>query len=150
MRGGFKSQMNNYACGVLAIQNAIVALGGEADYDDVKRLAGTTSKDGTSTRGVLRALKSLNCKATHYKTRNGDNAWRFARKWATTQPLICDVDQNTHWVVLSGMIDDKMIIIDSGIDASGEEKGVFPYGKEEWLSRWKSRGWYKAIRVSRA
>jgi hypothetical protein len=145
----FRSQKNNWSCGILSIQNSIRALNCDADYDDIKRLSRANSKDGTSTRGVLRALRALGFNAVYYKTRNAENAIRFARKWATLQPLIISCDSDTHWATITGSVNDMLILVDSGLDASGEDKGVYPLARQQLLERWLCRGWYKAIRVSR-
>jgi hypothetical protein len=145
----FRSQLNGWSCGILSIQNAISALNGDSDYDEIKKLSGANSRDGTSARGVLRALRALSYSAVYYRTKSPDNAIRFARKYATSQPLIVSVDANTHWAVVSGAINDMLILVDSGTDSSKGNKGVYPLTRNQLLERWYCRGWYNAIRVSR-
>lgn len=147
--GTFKSQHNSFSCGTYAIINAITALGGETSYDEVKRLAGTSYRGGTTRIGILKALSALDYRGIPYRTSSPDYGWRFARKWATINPLIMLVDSHEHYFVATGLIGDRVIVVDSGADVSGNELGTFSYGRGELLTRWIYRGMMYAIRVSR-
>lgn len=60
MKPNFKTQPNGYACGTIALQNAIIALGRKPpSYKHTKFLCNTT-RDGTNIRDVKAALRFLN------------------------------------------------------------------------------------------
>lgn len=147
--GAFHSQPNGYSCGQYAVYNSIIAMGGSADLSEIKRLAGTSRQNGTTRQGVLKALVALGYKGTPYRTRNADYGWKYARKWAVANPLILLVDENEHWLVVSGLIGDRVIVVDSGADKSGNELGTYSFSKNDLLARWVYRNGMYAIRVCR-
>jgi len=147
----FNFQTNGYSCGTIALVNSVKVLDMELSYDDAKRLAGTTYRDGTSQRGLIRAIESLGLKATEYRTANADNAWKWLHKWADTCPVILLVDGyltvgNSHWVTAVGRINGRVIVVDPTANTDNGENGTHPYSKEDLVTRWKLRICY-AIRV---
>lgn len=147
----FSFQQTNYSCGTIALINAVKVLGMELLFDDAKHIAGTTYQDGTSQRGIMRAITALGLKATEYRTANPDNAWKWLHKWADTYPVILLVDGyltvgNSHWVTVSGRVNGRVIVVDPTANTDSGENGVHPLDKDETLARWKSRICY-AIRV---
>lgn len=146
--GAFTYQQNSYACGTVAVMNVANALGVKVSYERAKELAGTTSKDGTSRSGIIRALNLLEFSVTPYSTKNTQNALRWLWKWADTCPVVLLVDKNSHWVCASGRVGDKVIVVDSAPNFNKNENGVQPYAREELLQRWLHRRCY-AIRVSK-
>ena len=146
--GAFQSQPNGYACGTLSLINAANCLGATVDYDTAKSLAGTTSRYGTDRIGMIRAITGLGFTPTVYRSSSSENGWRYIRRWASESPIILLVDHHQHYVVVSGSIGDRVIVIDSGANIKGNEMGSFPYSKQELLDRWVHRGRVYAIRVS--
>jgi hypothetical protein len=147
--GAFQSQPNGYSCGVLVVSNALNALGIPASYEDIKRVSGCTSRYGTTREGVIRALVEFGATGTPYRTRKPDNAWKFVRRWAATTPLICLVDSYQHYFLVSGVIGDRVMVVDSGAYITGNEMGAFPYDKQQFLDRLVHRGMCYLIRVSK-
>ncbi len=147
--GAFQSQPNNYSCGIMVTFNVLNALGITASYDDIKHLSGCTARMGTTRKGVLRALKGLGADGTPYRTTNPENAWKYVRRWASSSPLVLLVDNHQHYFAITGMMGDRVIVVDSGARIKGNEFGAFPYTKSELLERWIHRGACYAIRVSK-
>lgn len=147
--GAFQSQHNNYSCGVYGIFNALNCLGFTAEYDTIKTLAGTTSRYGTDRIGMIRAVKGLGFVPTVYRSSSSENGWRYIRRWASETPIILLADHHQHYFVVSGVIGERVIVIDSGANIKGNEMGSFPYSKQELLDRWVHRGRVYGIRVTK-
>lgn len=94
------------------------------------------------------ALGRLGYGAREYETSDPDLAWRQVRRWAAKRPMIALVDNHEHFVAVSGVLDQRIIVIDSGADISDGQMGAFPYSKREWLKRWGYEGWYYGIVVN--
>lgn len=145
--GAFSYQDNRYSCGVHAVMNALVALGkNDVSYDEIKALAGTTSRNGTSDDGVVQCLEQLGFRATIYETQNVDNAWRWLYKWSDKQPIIVLVDQYKHWACVNGKIDHRVILVDPDPELHKHQNGVYSCNKAEMLERWMYKGCY-GVRV---
>ena len=149
MAGAFKTQPNDWSCGVLAVWNALHALGYDANYHDIRKLSKENCRNGTERQGIIRAIIGLGYRAIPYRSHNADNAWSFARRWAMRNPIIALVDGHTHYFTLSGVIDGRVIVVDSGANTTGNEMGAFVFSKQELIARWIHRGSVYGIRVSR-
>lgn len=147
--GPYLLQFNRYACGVFSILNAISSLGGESTYDEVYAAIGTTSREGTSDTGILSGLSSLGYRGWQYSGKNPDAAWRYVRENCGTTPVVLAVDNWKHWVVATGLSGRQVIVIDSDPNTRRNEAGAIVYKKQPLLERWKHRGEYYAIRVSK-
>ena len=142
-------QTNSFGCGSFATMNAIEALGGTSTFEEIKKLAGTSYKAGTTRKGIIHALQAKGYKATPYRTNNPDLAWRWAKRWCASNPMVVLVDNWEHWTCLSGSIGDKIIMVDASPNLDNGHNGVFPYDKIGLLERWVHRGIYYGIRVSK-
>lgn len=131
---------------MIATQNAIAALKGESTYDEIKALARTTYRGGTTRQGVIRAVTTKGYRATPYHTRNADNAWKWIKKHSRTSPLIALVDHHEHWLVIYSMGDNVVTIDGSPNDG---ENGVTVVTKQNALERLNHLGHFYLIRVSR-
>jgi hypothetical protein len=143
----WKYQRNGWECGTRAIQNAFIALGVDyIDRDEIKGVARTTRSEGTSKRGVVRAVKFHGFIPTEYQTRDKELAWRWALRNAAKYPCIVLVDEWAHWALMSGVMNKRVTMIDSS-DLRDGTIGAYSMDKEELLDRWIGRGVYYAIRV---
>ena len=129
----------------MSLANAVRVLGGILDVETAKTLAGTTCRNGTSRQGIIRGLTALGYRATPYHSRNPDNAWKWLKKHAARTPIIALADHQEHWVVFSGAINDKIILID-GSPVEGDN-GVEAIGKQSVLDRLNHLGHYYCIRA---
>ena len=132
----------------MSFANVVLALGGDIDVETAKSLAGTTYKLGTSRQGIIRGMYSLGYKATPYHSRNPDNTWKWIRKYAPSTPIISLVDHQEHWIVLSGVLGDKVVVVDGS--PKKWENGVEVMGKQDTLDRLNHLGHYYCIRVSKS
>jgi ABC-type bacteriocin/lantibiotic exporter with double-glycine peptidase domain len=140
-------QITNWECGVVAIRNALLTLGIDKSRKEIRELSRANRSDGTSKRGIVRALRGFDLNATVYQTRNTDYAYRWISKWSRHWPCILLLDDMEHWGTTVGGITDRIILVDPSM--TGDDlQGVHVLNKKEILSRWIGRGWYYAIRVS--
>lgn len=145
----YLTQPNRWSCGTLAILNAITALGGETDYETVYRAVGNTVRDGTDEYGILEGLIELGYRGWEYKGKNPDSAWRYVSERCGEYPIVLLVDDWRHWVVATGKLGNKVVVVDSDPNKKKNESGALVLSKPELLERWKYRGGFYAIRVSR-
>jgi len=145
----FLTQPDNYTCGTYALLNVLRSLGSDSTRAEIKSLAHTTTRKGTTTGGIMYALGYLHYGAREYETSDPELAWRQIRRWASHRPIIALVDGREHYTVVSGVLDKKIIVIDSGANVLNGEMGAFPYSKQDWLRRWGHEGWYYCIVVSK-
>jgi ABC-type bacteriocin/lantibiotic exporter with double-glycine peptidase domain len=144
----YRYQVNNWECGVRALQNALVTLGIEADRKEIKISTGCTRSSGTSKRGIFRGVIQYDCQPSRYQTHDPNLAWRWIYKWASRTPCIVLLDEMEHWALISGTIANKVILIDSSQQGS-DLIGTSPLTKKELLDRWIGGGVYYAIRVTK-
>lgn len=148
----YKYQINYFECGTRSIQNALSTLGVEIDRDEIRPLAGTNRVWGTSKRGIVSAIRKLGFKATIYQTRNKENAWRWLKRNAVAYPIIALVDVGCHWSTFSGVVADRVILVDPSqyqTKKAPDGTGTFCYSKAEALDRWENDGSYYAVLVSK-
>lgn len=143
----YKYQLNNWSCGLLSVHNSLLTFGLNVDLKEIKRLAQANHRDGTSKRGIIRAVHGLGAQATVYQTRNQEYAWRWLRRSIQSWPCILLLDDTEHWGTVVGSISDRVILIDSSMTRD-DRMGVYSLDKREILDRWIGRGLYYAIRVS--
>lgn len=142
--GAMLTMHANNTCGAYAVLNAINALDGIADYDTVARLAGTSFKNGTSRRGIQRALKELGYSHAPYFTRNADNGWRWLYKNAHDAPIVILTDDYGHYCTVTGTMNSHVILVDPSVS---KDKNVFVLSRGDLLSRWGYLGRYWAVKV---
>lgn len=125
-----KTQPDNYSCGVYSIINALIVYDEELSRKEVQNLTGTTL-NGTSEKGLQKALTKLGYKYRVYDSKNKNNSWRWVLNNSNKKPLILYVDKD-HWLVIAGRIQNKVIALDGHI-----------LNKKELLERWD--GWGMSI-----
>lgn len=144
--GAMLNMHTDNICGAYAILNALNALDYNIDYETVARLARTSCRNGTSRRGIQRALKELDYSHTPYFTRNADNAWRWLYRNAHDTPIILLVDDYDHYVTTTGTMNSHVVLVDPSFTGK-REKNVFVLSKNDLLCRWGYSGRYWAIKV---
>lgn len=148
----YKYQINSFECGARSVQNALSTLGSDVDRKEISTLAGTSRECGTSKRGIVTAVRKLGFRATIYKTKNPENAWRWLKRNVSLYPTIALVDNGCHWSTFTGTISDRVILVDPSqyqTKKSPDGMGTFCYSKSEVLDRWEYNGTFYAIRVSK-
>lgn len=143
--GAMLNQHANNICGPYSVLNALSALDFNVDYDTVARLAGTSCKNGTSRRGIQRALKELGYSHAPYFTRNADNAWRWLYTNAHNMPIVILTDAYGHYCTITGTMNSHVVLVDPSV--SDYNKNVFILSRGDLLSRWGYLGRYWAVKV---
>lgn len=139
-------QPNGHSCGPAVVVNAVALLGGHADYKEVVRLA-RTSKGGTTWTGLFRAFDGLGYRTAEYQTNTKRYAWEFLKRWSHKSPIVAWLSANDHYVVIAGVSDGLVTVVDSDRAQAGTEAGVKVYKRSEWLDVWPHRGLYECIRI---
>lgn len=122
-------------CGAAALTNALAALGQQLPQDAAKKLAGT-SHEGTTDKGMVKALRTLGHVPCNIREANAGIAWVTLRgHLAEGHPVLLAVDDWDHWVVAVGLIGSRVIVVDS---ADGAVVQVLDIG--QLTGRWEYPG----------
>lgn len=146
--GAFSYQNNDYACGLHAFTNAVSVFGIALSYGEAKMLVGTTSRRGTSKRGLISGIRTLGLCASPYLQKDRDVSWSWLLRYSDKQPIIVLLDRGSHWATVTGRTGNQVILVDPSPNFKRGENGVGTLSKDEMLGRWCCRGCY-AIRVHR-
>jgi len=133
----------NGTCGAFAISNALLLL----SVPDIKKIAGTTGRNGTSKRGIARAVRHFGKRPSIYFTRNRNNAWRWISRWVDEFPIIVLLDRQGHWSTLVGRDESRLVLVDPSWDGDWPGDHTHTITKRDFMERWRGNGYY-AIRVS--
>lgn len=100
-------------CGAAALTNALRAIGQQLPQDAARKLAGT-SHEGTTDRGMVKALRTLGHVPCTLRESNAGVAWVTLRgHLAEGHPVLLAVDDWDHWIVAIGILGDRVILVDS-------------------------------------
>jgi ABC-type bacteriocin/lantibiotic exporter with double-glycine peptidase domain len=113
-----RMQSTEATCGAMAVVNALAILGVSRTEDEVAVMAGTNSS-GTSTRGMLRALRLMGREPTRIEEKKeGYAILRLLAALNCGFPTIIAVDRGSHWVAAIGTLGAgsgiKVLLGDSG------------------------------------
>jgi hypothetical protein len=134
-------QSTQSSCGPAALRTALLARRIVRSEDELAKLAGCTPADGTSPRGLLRALRLISQEHPAVtpgvlNERRADVA--ILRLTAALQngtvALLC-VDQWSHWVTAFGLLGHTVHVADSA-----DNEMVLHYEPSEILTRWRGPG----------
>lgn len=119
----------------------------------VRKLAGTTKKDGTDDWQMLEAIRALGLTAEPLLSESRSAAWAFVRSSLSSgrAVAIC-VDDYEHWVTIIGLVGDRVIVADPvRTKQNKQENGIHSMTRTDLLRRWlnKKRGEHYAIAVGR-
>jgi len=131
-------QPDNYSCGVAAVVNSLKCLGIEAKYRQVKKLAGTTKKNGTNEKGVEFALSCFGFKTkvldSFYKKESLEFVDSSIRQG---YPVIICVENWNHWSTVIGKIGDSYVIFDSmKTKKNQKQNGSYVLSRQNLLKYW--------------
>lgn len=125
-------------CGPAALREALAAIGVQRSEDELAALAKTTV-DGTSPRGLLRALSLLELErepAYYMMEARADIAYiRVAEALREERPVVLCVDNYNHWVAVTGFLGasrPRFVVADAG-----HEERILYLTAPELLSRWR-------------
>lgn len=122
-----KYQSTSHGCGPAALCNALACLGIDKTEAELARLAGTTKKNGTDEKGLMKAIEALGLEWVEMK-----NSSKFRKALMAGHPVIVIINSNEHWVTLIGRIGRKFVVADpDGSDLKKGEMGVRVVDKNE-------------------
>ena len=136
-------------CGAFSVANALIAMKIEVNVDEIKRVAGTTVRDGTSKRGIARAIRHYGLKATVYEGYSEESAWKWLLKWSSKCPVIVLIDNRQHYGTCIGRFGNQVILVDPSVPDDRYENNVRVLNKQEFLPEWRWGGRFYGIKVSR-
>jgi ABC-type bacteriocin/lantibiotic exporter with double-glycine peptidase domain len=146
-------QDDNYSCGACAVLNALESVGIEVDLGQIESLAGTTPQ-GTDENGIMQAIDRLGL-SSEVIAHSGPGSADVAKDWWWTSvwrgvldggPAIVYSRSRQHWMVLSGLLGDRMTLLDSDNDpANVAANGVHSVDRDSLMDR--TGGELYAIRV---
>lgn len=100
-------QTRPFTCGPAAIANALRIYGRKVPEAQIAKLAGTTA-NGTDDRGIIKALRQLECKPTVVGLTS-----TVRKRVLAGLPVIIHLDEELHWVVVIGCLGRNFIAFDS-------------------------------------
>lgn len=128
-------QSRKSSCGPAALRNALDLLGIERAEDELIKLCGTTAIDGTSPSQLLSALATISLSASEILLgRAVGNEIAIAvlhRHVCQGRPLLLLVDKWEHWVVVAGLLGNKLLVLDSA-----DNEGTLIYNEQDLATRW--------------
>ncbi len=141
-----KYQKNTYSCGAACVVNALRCFGEKVSERKVRTFSGTTSEQGTNEYGIMAALTGLGHSGARYEVEDKEAAWNKVTK---NFPFITCVMNSQHWVTVVGVVDDRVIVVDStNTLLNKSENGVHIVAKREFLRSWRNKdGMYFGIIV---
>jgi ABC-type bacteriocin/lantibiotic exporter with double-glycine peptidase domain len=136
-----KLQNDSFSCGIYAIINAAKCFDIHLTKKDVVKYSNTTRKNGTSEKGIIRALKNNNFNADDFKFFYKTCALKkINEELENSNPVIISVDNDNHWCVLVGTLGKKYIVFDSdGAKYNKLESGIQLVTVSDLVERWANR-----------
>lgn len=130
-------------CGALALVNALDALGEKLSVRAAETLAGTSAVTGTQEGGLKKALKQLEKFPFVIQTKNELKAWTLlVGNLLQGHPVLLLVDDQEHWVVATGLLGERILVVDSADGAV-----VKSYDATQLFTRWVGDQTYYGIAV---
>jgi ABC-type bacteriocin/lantibiotic exporter with double-glycine peptidase domain len=143
-----KIQPDSFSCGVYAVMNAARALGVVLKRKEIVKHS-KTSKQGTTEKGVIRALKKHKFKVDTFSLPYIRAMPMLMDCINKNKPVIIYLSKEEHWCTVIGMIGDNFILFDSDNEIHNvKENGVQILSAEELAERWEDRTYYYGITVS--
>lgn len=104
----------------------------------IRTSAGCTEQ-GTDELGLIHAAREFGFVAVPNHTRDIHSAWAFVRSNALDgRPSILCVDSWGHWSTVTGIIGERVILIDPArTQENRRENGCHPLRRQDLVRRWK-------------
>lgn len=142
------SQEKKYSCGASAIRNCISALGGQIPSEKYIRRIAQTSIYGTDTNGIARAFLKLNYKVDLFYTEfQNEFKYKILEVLNAGKVAITMTDNETHWIAVTGIKNNKIIFIDSDFKKIKQEFEIddFVTITRNIVKQKKTNYWYLII-----
>ena len=133
-------QARKYSCGAASVVNALRCYGRRVSEDTVRRVAGTNF-DGTDEDGIFLALSYYGFEGIPLSTNRKKIAWEWLKQnLIEGAPVILCVDDWSHWVVVTGVLGDRVILVDpERTSHNKKENGTHVLKKDRLMRRWVTR-----------
>lgn len=144
-----KLQPDSFSCGVYAVMNAAKALGVDLRRKDIVKHS-KTSKNGTTEKGILRALKGNKFTVATFSLPYIRALPKLKECIEKNNPVIIYLPKEEHWCTVIGMIGDSFILFDSDNELhNAKEHGIQILSAEGLAERWEDGTYYYGIAVSK-
>lgn len=133
-------QSNAANCGPAALRNALLCRGIVRSEAELETLVECTPAEGTSAKGILKALKAIQKEHPEVEgsviseARSDVGLLKILANVQFGNPIIVCVDNNEHWATVIGMLGQNIFLMADPAD----EELVLCYKPAEFLARWKS------------
>lgn len=128
-------------CGPASLSNALQAIGIIRSQSECETLCRTSAQDGTTTRGLQSAIKSVGRQPEILNERRADVALSFLRDdLRKGRSAVLCVDLGEHWVAAIGIIGDRVLIADPA-----DNELVMSLSGDQLKSRWASGNRYYGV-----
>lgn len=143
--GSLRLQSTQANCGPACLRNALLCHGINRSEQELEQLAGTTGSNGTSGKGLIKALASIS--AEHPEVRPGvisegraDVAiLKLLAALNAGHVVILCADSNEHWILAFGTLGSGVRIIVHVCDPEDNEL-VIHMKPDDLLRRWEGPG----------
>lgn len=132
-------QSNQSSCGPAALRNALLCHGIIRSEDELAALSGMTPEDGTSARGLAKALAAVakeHPRIVNTSISESRDDVALLKVYFSIQqghPVILCVDQMEHWVTAFGIMGSNVFHVAD----SADNEMVKHYSSGELLARWR-------------
>lgn len=137
-------QSNQSSCGPAALRNALLCIGIKRSEEELEKLTGMTPSDGTSAKGLLKALQAISKEHPEIDPaviaeNKGDIAiLRLLEALRSGHPVILVTEGGSHWATAFGILGvagEKLMI---HVADSAEVELVLHFTPQELIKAWKS------------
>lgn len=134
-------QQLSWSCGPAAVVNAARAVGKRIAESRVRKLSGTTKRDGTDEHGLITGIRGAGLTATPHWSTIDTTAWAFVRSNVLDgRPCLLCIDNWGHWVTAIGLVGDHVLIADpTSATINQNENGIHSFARRQLIKRWKHR-----------
>jgi ABC-type bacteriocin/lantibiotic exporter with double-glycine peptidase domain len=135
-------QKEDFDCGPASLVNAAAALGRKISIERAALFAGTSPKDGTDEKGILRALGRMGLEGEELHTSHQADAFRWlCQQIGLGRPVILAVEGDSHWASVVGVLGgDRVVYVDSAdYRENRRENGTYVFSKRKLARLWKAR-----------
>ena len=132
-------------CGPACLRNALLCHGITRSEQELESLCGTTGSDGTSGKGLIKALQSISGEHPQvrpgllYEGRADVAILKLLAALDAGHVVILCADSNEHWILAFGVLGSGARIIVHVSDPADNEM-VLHMRPDELLARWRGPG----------
>jgi hypothetical protein len=114
---GFHPQPNDWSCGPVALEHALLTIGQMVDPDRLAKLADTDWWSGTDELGLARAAARYQCDLELVRARHPEKARSQLTSYLRAGcPVLLCVDDWGHWIAVLRRQNNSFVVVDSNDD----------------------------------